>query len=1015
MDSAELIELFYNRTYEKFVNKQILDDKNYIVPRQQLINYVHELIDIPYIEFIEYLKNRSEIIIVNSTYVTHFSTFSACEIDMCNALIWANNPGCTFVEIGRLFPESVSSRNDIAYRLFGEKHIKAATQLGLTFEYYDYWYLNCIGYIYPDLDQDDRMQLLARTITRNDLYRKMLVDIMDHDVYPELYLTMFSGSSLKSRIKNVVTFFDICIEECKINNISTHRLYRRNANIDSSGSLDVLTSGKKRSIYSLYRSYEILSIDEMITLFMDYKYRGDLNAFDLLVKSYLRLVLSTAKLFEGKGLEYDDLVQEGTLGLIKAIEKYDFIQGVSFGFYAKTWIKQSIIQAINTQSLTVKIPQNQLILYNRVRKEVEKYEQKNEFNPSITEIEIGEDIELDNLSYLGGLPDDLHELVSRKENLDDYPSVDFSADDIVMKESKIHFANSLLRKLKHRESDILRSVFGIGVKEETLEEIGDRLCLTRERVRQIKEKAIRKLRGIIQLSNDKEQDDHDDEEPKEKELTLEETERRKRLHKILNRSGRNKKESSDNRQRQLYRIVNKDETFEIRGVNNTLLFNTKGYVKSINDNLYCLRFHYSYLSIYLIKVSGYEFKIGELIIHASKSSHLYQLLIGNKYDKINDIKQDYSNKEYKVHADDNWYDNSGLLIIEGAKKAHEENVSNLYSDKEVSVGDRILYNSKPCIVLEIIIKYSITRLKIKYDDGRIDNVLGDLKRVEFLKHQDSNCSQELSTPSLQKEIIEQEDIPNNKKEILSKMKSRDELRIYYKQLIMKLKQAIVHGKTILAKPALLVAVIDSIDSKEIRQNAIIITTSLEKKYNTILAKYTGETQFDRLTSIAMPFWHLQSDKLWFLEPQYPRKKDFSPSKKWLLDNVKYARLDDDLWYLLQDDSWRNELRNYIIYNKLICKSTSPNKNDQIEYKEIYSRDEKKDAPQFLMSTSLSDLVGLGIITETQLKHCNKRGLRTIGDVKKNIEYYHLTPNSTRFTKYTLNMWFGIIGLLNNNE
>ena len=139
MDSGELIELFYNRTYEKFVNKQILDDKNYIVPRQQLTNYVHELIDIPYIDFIDYLNNKNEKIILNSKDITtQFSSFSACEIDMCNALIWANNPGCTFVEIGRLFPEKVSSRNDISYRLYGEKHVKASTQLGLTFEYYDY-------------------------------------------------------------------------------------------------------------------------------------------------------------------------------------------------------------------------------------------------------------------------------------------------------------------------------------------------------------------------------------------------------------------------------------------------------------------------------------------------------------------------------------------------------------------------------------------------------------------------------------------------------------------------------------------------------------------------------------------------------------------------------------------------------------------------------------------------------------------------------------------------------------
>lgn len=495
MDSGELLELFYNRTYEKFVNKQILDDKNFIVPRQQLTNYVRELIDIPYLEFINYLKNRNEIIEVKSTDVTYFNSFSACEIDMCNALIWANNPGCTFTEIGRLFPEKVSSRNDIAYRLYGEQ-IKAATQLGLTFEYYDYWYLSCIGYIYPDLNEDERIQLLARTITRNNLYRKMLVDIMDHDVYPELYLAMFSGIALKNRIKSVVTFFDICIQECELNNISTHRLYRRNANIDSSVHSNSLSYVKISSIYSLYRSYELLSFEETITLFQRYNYRHDRNAFDKLVKSFLRLVLSIAKLYEGKGLELDDLIQEGTLGLIKAVKKYDYTQGISFGFYARTWIKQSIIHAINTKSLTVQIPQNILALYNKVRKEIEKFEQKNEYNPSITEIEIGEELEQESLSYLGNLPNNLNNTCVLCENLDVFED---NHNDVLNYENNDYnkeYVKMLLSRLSQREQDILKKIYGIGVKEETLDAIGEYYGLTRERARQIKEKAVRKLRDI---------------------------------------------------------------------------------------------------------------------------------------------------------------------------------------------------------------------------------------------------------------------------------------------------------------------------------------------------------------------------------------------------------------------------------------------------------------------------------------------------------------------------------------
>ena len=128
MDSCELIELFYNRTYEKFVNKQILDDKNYIVPRQQLINYVNELVNLPFTDFINYIKQNNKKRIIDAADITQFSSFSACEIEICDALIWANNPGCQFVDIGRLFPKYVNSRNDVAYKKYGENHVKTATQ-----------------------------------------------------------------------------------------------------------------------------------------------------------------------------------------------------------------------------------------------------------------------------------------------------------------------------------------------------------------------------------------------------------------------------------------------------------------------------------------------------------------------------------------------------------------------------------------------------------------------------------------------------------------------------------------------------------------------------------------------------------------------------------------------------------------------------------------------------------------------------------------------------------------------
>ena len=1100
MDSGELIDLFYNRAYEKFVNKQILDDKNYIVPRQQLKNYVNELVNIPYNDFINYIKQNGIEGEIKASDITRFTSFSACEIEMCNALIWANNPGCQYIAIGRFFPDDNIERSDGAYRRYGECHIKAATQLGLTFEYYGYWYLSCIGYIYPDLDKEVRKRLLARTIIRNRLYQQLLIDILDHDVNPKGYIIRHSGYHFKRCLTSTYFFLDICLSNCRKEGIVIHHLIRRHeTHQEITQDDEPLKTNERIENYLLeIRRQKYISVDEEIELAQKTR-KGEIDARNKLVSANMRFVVGLAKQYLYKGLEFEDLLHEGFGGLIKAADHFDETRGFKFISYASWWIKRYLTNAIVEDSSLIKYPLNLRILHRRIWDFKIRYEQQNGFMPSITEIGIEDEDNLERISSLDSLPINLKNVCIPCEDLDSFADNHNDIWDYENNEENTHYVRSLLTHLSKRERDVLIRVFGIGIREETLEAIGGTFGLTRERVRQIKEKAIRKLREIVHVSNGKEQEDPVDEESKEIELTIGETERRKRVHKILQRAGRNRRNSSDYAQKEQFRFVNKDKTFEIRGVNNNLLLNSKGYIKSINGNLYCLRIHFSYFNIYTIKETGDGFKVGDLIILALKSSHLYQV-IGSKYDKIKDIIQDYSYKEYKVLVDCKWYDNSGHLIIEGGDNLPEEselslreedkhnNVSVLdvlneldgikvgsrilynekectiqkilsrgsssrflveYSSgildyvpndkskyrivhtplmplhegpkerknesepkhqigKEASVGDRIIYNSKPCVVLEKSKKDNVIRLKVRYDDGRIDNVLGELNRYEILYQHGNDDNKEPSQLVRQERIVKEVTIPKLKEEFTLLRKSREDLYSHYTQMIMRINQAIVHGKKILAKPALLVAVIDNISSGKIQRNRIPITESLEEKY-----KYTGKSLFERLTSIAMPFWHLQSDKFWFLEPPYPNAKNFSPSKKWLIDNIKYARLDDDLWYLLQDEAWRNKLRNFIVEQKLIDNSVHSNNNNLVKKTDNLQRSDKNTQPKFLLSTSLSDLVRFGIITKRQLEQCHKKGLRTIGDVKMKIEYYGLTPTSTRFTQYTLNMWFGIVRLLNH--
>ena len=169
MKDSEYIELFFSRSYEKEVDKLIRDDKDFVIPYVQLQNYVNILVAIPYQAYISYICSHPLKEKIENKDITQSSSFSACEIEMCNALLSVDNPGLNYLEIGRLFPHYISHPNETAYRKYGENQIKTSAHLGLVYEYYKYWYLSCLGYIYPELSNDERLKLLARTILRTPL------------------------------------------------------------------------------------------------------------------------------------------------------------------------------------------------------------------------------------------------------------------------------------------------------------------------------------------------------------------------------------------------------------------------------------------------------------------------------------------------------------------------------------------------------------------------------------------------------------------------------------------------------------------------------------------------------------------------------------------------------------------------------------------------------------------------------------------------------------------------------
>ena len=232
MTNKEAIEVFFSREVEKMYDGYILDDKNYIVPQDALDNYIKTVLSVPYCEFIDHLRDHYSEFKISSKNVTQCSSFSACEEEMCITLMKEHNPGLTFLEIGRLFPDYVSSKADPAYIKFGENQIKTAAQLGLAFEYFDVWFLSCLGYVYSGLSDETKKSLLARTLLRDPLYGKIMVDLCNSDIYLLSYMGTVKSAQTKSRrYRNVEKLLSICTDECKREGIQIGRVLDSKTNI----------------------------------------------------------------------------------------------------------------------------------------------------------------------------------------------------------------------------------------------------------------------------------------------------------------------------------------------------------------------------------------------------------------------------------------------------------------------------------------------------------------------------------------------------------------------------------------------------------------------------------------------------------------------------------------------------------------------------------------------------------------------------------------------------------------
>ena len=485
---------------------------------------------------------------------------------------------------------------------------------------------------------------------------------------------------------------------------------------------DNVSDSLKAYLYKIsqFRVYSNIEIIELLKQYRD----GDKRAYDLIVKSQQRLVANIAYLYRGKGAPLEDIIQEGNIGLIKAIERFDYTQFHSFYNYAKNWILQAISFSMTTMPFMVRLPLNQLAIHRKICKFKEKFVQVNEYPPSLNDIETGVDVDWERIELLSQFPDNLKSLVEFNENMDFIES-DFNLvaiyEDQEDNKQKVH---NLFNRLKNREEYILRFYFGIDTLEETLLSIGEKMNLTRERVRQIIWKSLRRLQDTSHIQR---------EEAKVGDII--------------------RIDSSQ----QTGRVINTKLTID-GSIILVVKMDSGGITEvSVNDTPYHIvkhiikKNHHSHLvtergfQIHKDRenskienekkeiVNNYRevkelgnFKVGDNLYFENHFCTVKKLFDNGKSSKIiieykNGVTDviPYSQFKYLTVSD---FRNSVPSIPQN------DTIERKRFHKNAEVGDRILYNSRTCIVLDKKIKYNTIRLTVKYEDGTIDNISGDKKR-----------------------------------------------------------------------------------------------------------------------------------------------------------------------------------------------------------------------------------------------------------------------------------------------
>lgn len=220
----EILDNFFALSFESVITEEMFE-RNYVFPQSIVEEYVMSIISTPYQLFIDYVYSHYCAKPITTSDIPQISSYDLSTRGICQVMRDLGDPGLTYIELGVSLFNDGTVRNNGAYLKFGENHVKGAAFHGLTHELYKKWFLTCLGHIFPELDEEPRQYLSARTLLRNPFFHIIVADAVEHDVNIIKYMTGLSPSTQSRRSSSCMQFFNVILKQCQIENVFLHTIY----------------------------------------------------------------------------------------------------------------------------------------------------------------------------------------------------------------------------------------------------------------------------------------------------------------------------------------------------------------------------------------------------------------------------------------------------------------------------------------------------------------------------------------------------------------------------------------------------------------------------------------------------------------------------------------------------------------------------------------------------------------------------------------------------------------------